>query len=300
MISIVVSSVVDEVFQAFHRNVEETIGLPFEIIRIENKDGTMGICEAYNRGATQARFELLGFVHEDVIFHTQHWGAIVRNYFERDPSIGLIGVAGSKVKTRMVSNWWLPKIDGCEPKRGKVHQHFRDKPVQITEWWEGDGDLDEVVTADGVFLFTRKSVWQENPFDSKLLTRFHAYDFDFCMQVGQHWKVCVTRAVLVEHLSQGSFDLDWIKSTLAAHEKWKGHLPKSVHPNIPLQSFKFLDRQLLNDCYAKLARLGVHWRIGLPILFRAISLVHGKDSLSGLMWRCRITVSWIAGRLRKR
>ncbi len=300
MISIIVCSANDGLYQDFCENVTQTIGLQFECIRINNTDGKYGLCEAYNSGASRAKFPFLCFAHEDIRIHTPNWGSILLRHFDSKPRLGLIGIAGSKVKPRMISNWWLPQINGHEPKRGKVLQHFRDKPVQITEWWEGDGDLDDVVTVDGVFLFTRKSVWQENPFDSKLLTRFHAYDFDFSMQVRQHWKVCVTRAILVEHLSQGSFDLDWIKSTLAAHEKWKGHLPKSVHPNIPLQSFKFLDRQLLNDCYAKLARLGVHWRIGLPILFRAISLVHGKDSLFGLMWRCRITVSWIAGRLRKR
>lgn len=300
MISIIVSSVKDGMFEAFHRNVKETIGLPFEIIRIENKSGTVGICEAYNQGAAQAQFDLLGFVHEDVVFHTQDWGLILSNYFENDSRLGLLGVAGSKVKTRMISNWWLPVIGDNEPKRGRLFQHFRNSPPRITEWWEGEGDIEEVVTLDGVLLFTRKKVWKENPFDSELLKRFHAYDFDFSMQVGRHWKVCATRAIQIEHFSQGSFDLEWVISTLAAHEKWKGQLPKSVHPNIRLPQLGFFERQLLNDCYAKLARLGVDWNIGGPLLYRAIALVHEKGSFRGLTWRCRMAMSWIAGRLRRR
>jgi hypothetical protein len=295
VISIIVSSVRDQLFDAFVESVRQTIGVTHEVIRIENKNGEIGICESYNRGASRSNYPLLCFIHEDVIFHTPGWGNILMDYFNDDPEIGLIGIAGSKIKTRMISNWWQPVIRGHEPKRGKVLQHFANKPAQVTEWWEGDALLEEVVTIDGVFLAVRRPVWEQNKFDAGLLTRFHAYDFDFSMQVGRNWKVCATRAILLEHFSLGSYNLEWIRSTLDAHRKWKHYLPKTVHPDIRIADFVFLENQYINECYAKLAVLKVSLDDSLHILFSAISLLYPSTSLLGFYWRIKMTASWIKG-----
>lgn len=300
MISIIVSSVRDEVFDAFAESVLRTVGVAFEIIRIENKEGALGICEAYNRGASGAVYPFLCFVHEDVVFLTPEWGRILLEFFESDSEIGLIGIAGSKTKTRMVSNWWQPVIGGHEPKRGKVLQHFVNKLPHITEWWEGDSQIDEVVTVDGVFMATRKSIWEQNKFDSELLTRFHAYDFDFSMQISQNWKICATRAILIEHFSLGTFDIDWVKETLAAHKKWRTCLPRSVHPDLDVQDFAFLEHQFINECYAKLARLRTGMTDSLRILYSAISLLYPVASMKGLYWRIKMTGSWMKGYFTRR
>ena len=50
MISIVISSYQPHFFAALEKNIVETIGVTYEIVQIYNP-GTMGICEAYNKGA---------------------------------------------------------------------------------------------------------------------------------------------------------------------------------------------------------------------------------------------------------
>lgn len=73
MISIIISSYNKDYYSQFIENVEKTIGVPYEIIQILNI-GAMGVCEAYNKGARQAKFEYLVFCHEDITFETKNWG----------------------------------------------------------------------------------------------------------------------------------------------------------------------------------------------------------------------------------
>ncbi|MFI2757155.1 glycosyltransferase family 2 protein, partial [Streptococcus suis] len=54
-----------------------TIGVPHEIVAVDNSEGQYGICEAYNIGAAQAQYDVLCFMHEDIRFHTSGWGRIV-------------------------------------------------------------------------------------------------------------------------------------------------------------------------------------------------------------------------------
>jgi hypothetical protein len=290
-----VCSARDEYFGTLRENVLQNVGVPFEIIRIDNKEGKFGICEAYNKGAADARFPYLCFIHEDVFVHTPGWGLLLQRHFESDPAIGLIGIAGSKIKTRMLSNWWQPVINGYEPKRGKVLQHFTNKPARITEWWEGDTVLDEVVTLDGVFLATRKAVWEQNRFDEKLLSRFHAYDFDFSMQVGRNWRLCAIRDILAEHFSEGTYDLEWIESTLKAHQKWKDLLPMSIYQKINSNDFAFLEQQYLNQVSRMLFSLKVGLLRSMRILFAAVSLLYPPASLKGVYWRAKMIAGWVKG-----
>lgn len=73
MISIIASTHNPTFFQRFSEKVQETIGVDFEIIGIENHT-QYSICEAYNIGADKAKYPYLCFVHEDVIFRTKDWG----------------------------------------------------------------------------------------------------------------------------------------------------------------------------------------------------------------------------------
>ena len=72
MLSIIISSYQPEFYLALEKNIAESIGIPYEIMKIDNP-GIMGICEAYNRGAEKAQYDFLLFLHEDVLFETQDW-----------------------------------------------------------------------------------------------------------------------------------------------------------------------------------------------------------------------------------
>ena len=73
MISIVVSSYQEPLYQSFVNSVEKTIGVPYEIIKVENP-GIMGICKAYNLGVSKAKYDIVCFSHEDVLCYSENWG----------------------------------------------------------------------------------------------------------------------------------------------------------------------------------------------------------------------------------
>ena len=56
MLSIIISSYQDKFYSALEQNIAETIGIPHEIIKIDNPN-LMGICEAYNKGALLSKYD---------------------------------------------------------------------------------------------------------------------------------------------------------------------------------------------------------------------------------------------------
>src|SRR4051812_42275498 len=117
MVSIIVSSVNETYFLQLSDNIKETIGINYEIIKIEKDINQLGICYAYNKGAEKSVYPYLCFVHEDVKFVTSNWGRLIINHFESEPQIGLLGVAGNICKSRMSSIWPLSSMKGIETRR---------------------------------------------------------------------------------------------------------------------------------------------------------------------------------------
>ena len=225
MISIIICSVQPKLLEAVSENIAQTIDTQYEIIAIDNKDGTYGICAAYNHGAARSRFPYLCFVHEDVVFQSQSWGATLITLLE-DPKIGLVGLAGTVYKSATISGWW-------DVPSSLVRKHL----VQHTKQGEVKNDFmnpmnepySEVVSLDGVFLSVRKEVWQHHPFDEQIFPGFHFYDTDFSTQIAQNYKLIVTHQIRVEHLSQGNANSAiWLEHVLLYHHKWKKMLPLQV------------------------------------------------------------------------
>jgi len=80
MISIIICSRDDELLAKVFKSVQETIGVAFEIISIDNSNGNYSIFEACNLGAEKSKFSYLCFMHDALVFHTQNWGNILINY----------------------------------------------------------------------------------------------------------------------------------------------------------------------------------------------------------------------------
>ena len=152
MISIIISSYQDKFYSALEKNIAETIGIPYEIIKIVNPN-LMGICEAYNKGASLSKYDYLLFVHEDVLFHTVNWGGGIVDIFNEDENVGLIGVAESKVKTTAPSGWW-----SC-PENYKVINILQHVNSKVEKWDFGENEkVTEVAAIDGVFMITKKTI----------------------------------------------------------------------------------------------------------------------------------------------
>lgn len=230
MISVIVCSRVEADFAVLERNVADTIGVPHEIIRIDNSSGALGICRAYNQGAESAANPLLCFVHEDVEFRAAGWGRRVQDAFATEPKLGVLGVGGSRVQSRFPSPWWVDETR-------IVQYHLQGAPADRAAPLEerfaniGPGERKEVAVLDGMLLVTPRSVWDEVRFDETRLPGFHAYDLDYTLAVRKAGRrALVDSGVLVAHYSLGSYNQAWLSASEALVRKWRRALPASVDP----------------------------------------------------------------------
>lgn len=228
MISIIVSSYNPIVYKQFEESVKQTIGVPYELIRIENP-GLMGICEAYNTGGQKAKFPYLCFSHEDLVFHTDNWGTNLINHFLGNQNLGLIGVAGSAYKPYVLSGWassWAGNM-------GKININQASKedksPVLIKNLNPLSKLSDRVVTLDGCFLCTKSSVFATIKFDQEIFKLYHCYDIDYAMTVSEKYNIEVVFDILFTHLSTGGYDKKWLDETVKMHNKWSKKLPYSIY-----------------------------------------------------------------------
>ncbi len=214
MISVVICSAQPARLQAVALNIEATIGVEYELIAVDNSTEGRGICAVYNEGASRARYPFLCFVHEDVEFLSQDWGARALAHFSHDEGLALIGLAGSRYKAATPSGWHsgddedlcINVLHGASNARASAA--FA-KPAD-----SGSTPCVPVVALDGVWLFARRSAWAATRFDERL-GGFHFYDVDFSLRVAQQGKVAVVFDIELLHFSLGSFAEAWARQALA-------------------------------------------------------------------------------------
>lgn len=222
MVSIIVCSVDESSRALFLQNVSNTIGLEHEFIIFDNRLKGNGICQVYNECAERSVYEYLCFVHEDVLFGNDGWGKRIVAFLENDPLAGIVGVAGGMyVPRNFVSwndnheyarcNWWHLKQDG-------ESLHYSKNPYKE--------QFSEVVTLDGVLLFTKKDVWRNVRFDSDVFNGFHLYDADFSLNVATGYRNYVDQSICLYHKSKGhATSREYYDHLKKFHVKWKKTLP---------------------------------------------------------------------------
>tara|TARA_B100000953_G_scaffold299174_1_gene298339 strand:+ start:1540 stop:2385 length:846 start_codon:yes stop_codon:yes gene_type:complete len=223
LFSIIVCSIEPVNFEKLSKSISRTIGeAEFELIRIDNKVLNVSLAEAYNNGIEQSKYPFLILVHEDVIFHTNGWGEKLIEHF-KNPEVGLIGIAGSRLKTDIPSGWWN---NVSEHLCMNIIQHPEDGKSQRIQFGFGNEQFSEVVVIDGVFMAARKT--EQIRFD-ETLKGFHNYDQSLSLLYRKHgYKVMVTSQILLEHFSEGNKNKDWVNSILAFHKKYRSCLPQTV------------------------------------------------------------------------
>lgn len=236
MLSIIICSRTEEINPLFLSNITETIDCAFELIIIDNSQNKYSIFEAYNVGINKSQGDYLCFIHDDIKFHTRGWGTVVESIFQSDKSIGLIGIAGAKVKTKMLSGWW-----DC-PGQYRVINIIQHLGSGKTENWQigwKDKSLEEVVAVDGVFMAIPKS---DNVLFTEKFEGFHNYDLDISFKIKQNKrKIVVTNQILLEHHSEGQVDGKWLESTLKVHNFYSKILPLSIDEKMNADDFKNID-----------------------------------------------------------
>ena len=266
MISFIVCSVREDQQAALTENLAATAGVEHEVLVHDNREANWGLARVYNSLAGRARHPLLCFLHEDVRFRSPPgWGRELTAFYARHPEAGVVGFAGSQVKSRTPSGWGtLERYNRVNllqhEQRGGMAQ------VHLVQHNPDQQAFSRVVVLDGLCLFAPREVWAAHRFDEIAYPGFHLYDLDFSTQVAQARANYVCHTVVPEHLSAGSFGEAWRNGSEAYHRKWSGRLPLTCLPLTPDQlqvcesynAYRSL-RDLLCDPLAARARLAEAW-----------------------------------------
>lgn len=223
MISIIICSINNDYLRTVTENISKTIGVEYELLVWENIYEKKGICEVYNLMAEQARFPLLCFLHEDVLFTTDNWGLILAGVFGEHPEIGVAGLAGSAYKSAMFSGWHTnnDRFDYFNyTHRTNGVDHLDRHPV------DPQGDVFPVVCVDGVLIACSRQVWRDIRFDEQNLRGFHFYDIDFSVRAARKYGVAVMMNIGLVHITQGGDYGDrWVEAAMNYHTRQDGRLP---------------------------------------------------------------------------
>jgi hypothetical protein len=226
MFSILICSVNVSYLEKLKINIRETIGNDYELLAWDNLANTKPITEVYNLLAEQAKYPYYCFIHEDIQFQTKNWSANLLSVFEQNKGTGIIGIAGSKYKSRTPSGWstGLLDLDYCNIfHKGKngMTEHLYNNP--------GQSILEPVVNVDGVFIAIRKEVWNTSRFDESLLHGFHLYDIDISFHVNKKWQLAVVFNIDILHFTDGgNFGNEWVEYTLKWHKYFFKELPQTI------------------------------------------------------------------------
>ena len=259
MLSIIICHRSPDLLAKLKPNIEDTIGVVYELIIIDNSNNQYNIFEAYNIGVSKSKYDIVCFTHEDVLFHTQNWGQKVIEHFI-DLSIGMIGVIGANVFPKSPSPWWSNEIvndhlvnniqhwQNGAPKTSYQQILSQTDHEIVTRQYNNPSkqNVIDAVVVDGLWFCIRKKLFDDNKivFDDTLFKGFHCYDSDISLQVKQHARVCVVFDILVEHFQQGNINKSWFESVILLNRKWRNSLPifeKEINENLyPLYEWETL------------------------------------------------------------
>lgn len=242
MLSVIICSRDLLTFSKLEKNIATTIGeISYEIIRIDNSKDNKSITKAYNIGINKSRYNSLLFVHEDVIFHTINWGIKLLKILESE-SIGLVGVAGSKYKSKYPSAFWHTVKENLVL---NIVQHYNNKKKTLNILgFDNPASEQDVFVVDGVFLAFEKS---SNIRFNEEIEGFHCYDLGISLDfLKKRSRIVVTRDILIEHFSIGNTNEEFIQSIINFHSLYKDTL-KKVMP-ISKEMDKIALQKFLNLC----------------------------------------------------
>jgi hypothetical protein len=254
MFSILICSVGNPNLEYLKINIRETIGNVYELLIWDNLANTKPLTEVYNLLAERAKYPYYCFIHEDIQFQTKNWSAFLLQAFELNKETGLVGIAGSKYKSRTPSGWstGLPDLDFCnifhKGKNGNIIRLYSN-PSQVS--------FENVVNVDGVFMAIRKEVWDTARFNQDLLKGFHLYDIDISFQVAKNWNIVVIFNIDILHLTEGgNFGNEWVEYTLKWHKHFSKDLPRFVEGN---KIQKGIELKIQKNWLYRLSRENISW-----------------------------------------
>ncbi len=159
--------------QHFDSHLQQTCGIKeLEILAYTNL-GKKSLSAIYNQALSQARYQLIVFLHDDVVFEGPQWGAKIIHHL-KNSDFGILGIAGT-AHLSSSGIWWQNHLTTIG-----IVQHQSGQQSWTSRY---SGDFKErilpAVCVDGVFIAVDKNRLQTS--FNENLTGFHFYDIDFCI-----------------------------------------------------------------------------------------------------------------------
>jgi len=205
------------------RNIRKTAGAPVELFMINNSEGKNSLASVYNFGAGRSRGDVLVFMHDDAFFMTENWVPALESIFAQDPSLGVVGVAGTQYLYADNCSWTAA---GRPFIKGRIVHDLQNSDFFATMFSQ-ERETCEVVACSGVFFAVRRTLLTQFGFDEQTFDGFCFHEMDFCMQARRSWRIIVTADILVKHRSTGTYDKAWHQYGQAFLNKWAAELPAS-------------------------------------------------------------------------
>lgn len=265
--SIIICSRQKDIPERLQHSIAETIGVPYEVVVIDNSNNDHSLYSAYNEGVRRSKGEILCFCHDDILFHTAGWGSSIQKIFT-DDSIGAIGVIGTHFLPNAPMYWWSsPFISQYSVNNDKGDVQLNDN----REYFHGD--IADVVAVDGVCFFIPRRLFDSIRFDDRTYKGFHVYDMDICLQVQELGKrVCVTDVLTIEHFwSEESIKDKKYMAVLDGNltlfqRKWKDRLPMVRGIDLPKSVVGRLNNLSIQAYDSIRARRSKAYRLGSFLL----------------------------------
>ncbi len=226
MISIIICSRTADISDELKQNIATTIGCEYELCVIDNSRNEYSIFTAYNEGVRRAMGDILCFMHDDILFHTDGWGEKLSLYMLNHAEVGAIGFLGGHYLPQRPCSWNEPRIESVHYIQGEmVNGKYLTREILHQKYRK---ERTFVAAIDGVFMAIPRCHFTNHKlqWDDKSYSGFHFYDVDMCMQIHQlGLKIEIVWDILIEHKSCGNTGAAFLNARQIWFEKWKHCLP---------------------------------------------------------------------------
>ena len=216
-ISVVIST--RKIDDGYLKHVEKMFSHPKTQILIYENDGVESLTQIYNAGLKDSIYDIVVFMHDDLILETKNMTPKIVKLFEKHPEYGIIGLAGTD---NLLSGMWWQSREDMYGVVGHIHEGKR----HVNHYSKStfNEKLKDVVIVDGLFIMVHKNRIKKQFVEQ--FNGFHFYDLSFCVEnYLEGVKIGVTTKISVTHKSIGMTNKQWEKNKLLFEALYEKNFP---------------------------------------------------------------------------
>ena len=219
-VSVVIST--RKIDDEYLKHVEKMFSHPKTEILIYENDGVNSLPEIYNIGLNDSKYDIVVFIHDDLILETKNITPKIIRLFDKNPDYGIIGIAGTD---NLISGMWWQDRSSMYGIVGHEHEGKR----HVNHYSKGDysENLKQVIVVDGLFMMVNKKRIKHT--FNQQFEGFHFYDLPICIE--NHLdgvKIGVTTKIKVTHKSIGMVNKKWEKNKLLFEALYEKNFPVKI------------------------------------------------------------------------